>query len=251
MCKYRNKIIMLRIFFLFVVCSCTLLAVGQDISGNVYDQEGAPLSFSNVMLLNARDSSFVDGTVTDTKGYFSLSTVKERSYLLQVSSIGYNTKILPIDDYSSVLDIYLLPEVQNLSRVTATAERPVIKADDRGISVDIQNSTLRDIGTANDVLGQLPFVSRDNRRLSVLGRGAPVIYLNGRQVRNLSELDQINSNTIKKITVITNPSAEYSYSAKAVIKNRDIETGRRRLERQRNGRYNSGTEAVGQCCGQS
>ena len=30
------------------------------------------------------------------------------------------------------------------------------------------------------------------------GRGAPVIYLNGRQVRNLSELDQINSNTIKK-----------------------------------------------------
>ena len=76
---------MLRIFFLFVVCSCTLLAVGQDISGNVYDQEGAPLPFSNVMLLNARDSSFVDGTVTDTKGYFSLSTVKERSYLLQLT----------------------------------------------------------------------------------------------------------------------------------------------------------------------
>ena len=214
---------MLRIFFLFVVCSCTLLAVGQEISGNVYDQEGAPLPFSNVILLNTRDSSFVDGTVTDTKGYFSLPTVKEESYLLQVSSIGYNTKILPIDDYSSVLDIYLLPESQNLSGVTATAERPVIKADDRGISVDIQNSTLRDIGTANDVLGQLPFVSRDNRRLSVLGRGAPVIYLNGRQVRNLSELDQINSNTIKKITVITNPSAEYSYSAKAVI---NIETSR-------------------------
>lgn len=214
---------MLRILFLFVVCSCTLLAVGQEISGNVYDQEGAPLPFSNVILLNTRDSSFVDGTVTDTKGYFSLPTVKEGSYLLQVSSIGYNTKILPIDDYSSVPDIYLLPEVQNLSGVIATAERPVIKADDRGISVDIQNSTLRDIGTANDVLGQLPFVSRDNRRLSVLGRGAPVIYLNGRQVRNLSELDQINSNTIKKITVITNPSAEYSYSAKAVI---NIETSR-------------------------
>ena len=113
---------MLRIFFLFVVCSCTLLAVGQEISGNVYDQEGTPLPFSNVILLNTRDSSFVDGTVTDTKGYFSLSTVKERSYLLQVSSIGYNTKILPIDDYNSVFDIYLLPESQNLSGVTATAE---------------------------------------------------------------------------------------------------------------------------------
>ena len=73
------------------------------------------------------------------------------------------------------------------------------------------------------MLGQLLFVSRDNRRLSVLGKGTPVIYLNGRQVRNLSELDQINSNTIKKITVITNPSAEYSYSAKAVI---NIETSR-------------------------
>ena len=48
---------MLRIFFLFVVCSCTLLAVGQEISGNVYDQEGTPLPFSNVILLNTRDSS--------------------------------------------------------------------------------------------------------------------------------------------------------------------------------------------------
>lgn len=207
-----------RLIFICMLCCHTLFITGQNISGIVYDSNSSiPLPFVNVIILNLKDSSFVEGTVTDAKGHFSLPSVNEGSYLLQVSLIGYNTQILPIDN-DNILDIYLLPEVQNLTGVTATAERPVIKAEERGLSVDIRNSMLRDIGTANDVLGRLPLVSKDNGRFSVFGRGTPVIYLNGRQVRDMSELDRINSNTIKKIEVITNPSAEYNYSTKAVIK---------------------------------
>ena len=45
-----------------------------NITGKITDEKLAPIEFVNVVLLNSKDSSFVDGVVSDSEGRFSLPT---------------------------------------------------------------------------------------------------------------------------------------------------------------------------------
>lgn len=194
----------------------------KNITGKVIDSKNQPLEFANVLILNANDSSFVEGTVTDNTGKFLLQSGNE-NYLLKVSFIGYQTKILNIKDEN--IDIITLDPAENmLEEVAITATRPTIRMENGGISTDVQNSYLKTLGTANEVLAQLPFVNREKDKITVFGKGEPLIYINNRQVRDLAELEQLNSDQIKKITVVTNPGVEYGAEIQSVIR---IETIRK------------------------
>lgn len=52
----------------------------------------------------------------------------------------------------------------------------------------------------------------------MLGKGKPIVYINGRQVRDPSELDQLASSDIKSVDVVTSPGARYDSSVNAVIR---------------------------------
>jgi hypothetical protein len=47
-------------------------AFGQTISGGVFAEDGLPVAFANVVLM-AADSSYVDGTITDADGKFTIT----------------------------------------------------------------------------------------------------------------------------------------------------------------------------------
>lgn len=52
----------------------------------------------------------------------------------------------------------------------------------------------------------------------MLGKGKSIVYINGRQVRDPSELDQLASSDIKSVDVVTSPGARYDSSVNAVIR---------------------------------
>ncbi len=52
----------------------------------------------------------------------------------------------------------------------------------------------------------------------MFGRGNAIIYINGRLVRNSSEVGQLASSDIKEVQVINNPGAQYGADVNAVIK---------------------------------
>lgn len=87
-----------------------------------------------------------------------------------------------------------------------------------GVHVAIAGSYLANAGTALDVLGKMPFVTKSGTDIEVLGKGAPHIYINGRQVRDMSELDRLASSQIKSVDVITAPGAKYASTVNAVIR---------------------------------
>ena len=58
--------------------------------------------------------------------------------------------------------------------------------------------------------------------LEVLGKGKPIIYINGRLIRDNTELEQLNSNEIASIELVTNPGARYDATAKAVVRIRTV-----------------------------
>ena len=72
----------------------------------------------------------------------------------------------------------------------------------------MENTLLSKVGTAKAVLENLPGVQRTKDGIEVFGKGAPLIYVNGRKLQNNTELDQISSEDIQSVQLITNPGAK-------------------------------------------
>ena len=212
--KQKSIIAMKRYYTLLLFFAlAAAAAVAATIQGRVVDETGAPIEFATVAILKA-DSTFITGTTTGAAGTFSIDAVSQAS-LVKVSYIGYQTVVAPCR--GDVGTIALLPESTMLGEVTVTATRPVYKLTSEGIKTDVENTLLSRVGTASEVLQNLPGVQKDGNKVEVFGKGTPLIYINGRMMRNDTELAQIKSEDIKSVELITNPGAKYDASVESVI----------------------------------
>ena len=194
-------------------------ASAQSFTGKVIDENDMPLAYANVILHRA-DTTFIAGTVTDTSGVFILDPHSEGA-MIQVSFVSYETCYLTITD-KNLGTIKMEPDAQMLDKVVVKAVLPKTKIVGDAFVTNIENSVLAEAGSANDVLKMLPGVIQKNDGIEVFGKGAPVIYINGRLVRDNSELELLNSSDIKSVDVVQNPGARYDATVKAVIRIKTI-----------------------------
>ena len=218
----RNKKtrMMRKITFIFIMCLVTIASNAQCISGRVNDEHSQPMPFANVVLVNRADSSFIAGAVTKDDGTFSIDTYKKDG-LLKVSCIGYMTRYIDartgIANPLELGDIQMQPDTQMLGEVVVKGQMPTHKMTTEGVLTTVENTLLSKAGTANDVLQQLPGVQKKGDGIEVFGKGTPLIYINGRQLRDKSELDQISSESVKSVELITTPGAKYDAQVGSVI----------------------------------
>ena len=102
------------------------------------------------------------------------------------------------------------PVSQTLGEVVIKGERPQYKMTAGGMAVDIHNSMLKDVGTADDVLSMLPYVQGEDGKFTVFAKGTPEIYINNKKVQDVQELKQLKSTDIKSVSIITSPGAKYN-----------------------------------------
>lgn len=199
---------------LLVVFSFNLY--GQNITGKIVDEENRPIGYANVIALTA-DSLFVSGVTSDVQGDFHLALPSQpsRAALLRVSFIGYEDKYLDCKE-GDMGTVRLRPSSVRLEEVTVTV--PQFKLSHEGLQTNVTGTLLSKAGTANDVLRQLPNVEGSDGDFTVFGRGTPLIFINGKEVRNAIELETLSSEDIANIKVITNPGAQYDNTVKAVIR---------------------------------
>ena len=205
-----------RFLLLLAMLPATTFAIAQNITGRIIDEQSQPMPFANVVLVNRTDSVFIAGAVTKDDGTFSISTDKQDG-LLKVSSVGYIIKYI-VARQGNVGDIQMQPDTQTLGEVVVKGERPQYKMTTGGMTVDIQNSLLKDVGTADDVLSMLPQVQGSDGNFTVFAKGTPEIYINNKKVQNARELKQLKSTDIKSVDVITSPGAKYNAEVGAVIR---------------------------------
>lgn len=214
-----------RIFYLFLCLSAFSVRIySQTTTGKVVDEQQQPVPYANIVLLSLPDSAFVAGSISNEQGIFLLD-VKGSKGLLRISSIGYVTTCLKYDGNQDAGIIRLQSDTQLLGEVVVKANLPVTRMKGDALVTSVQNSVLSKAGTANDVLSKVPGIIKKKDSFEVFGKGAPLIYINGRQVRDQSELDQLNSDDIKNVEVISNPGARYDATVKAVVR---IQTVRRK-----------------------
>ena len=204
---------------LFLICcgliyACTLSA--QNMSGKVTDEQQQPLSYANIVFLSLPDSAFVAGAVSGEDGSFSLSAEGGKG-VLKVSCIGYTTLYKECGP-GEQLSLQLKADAQLLDEVVVKGDLPVTRIKDATMITNIENTVLSKAGSANDVLLKIPGIIKEGESYKVIGKGVPLIYINGQQVRDLSELEQLNSEDIKNIEVNRNPGAHYDATVKAVVR---------------------------------
>ena len=189
-----------------------------EIRGMVMNEKNEPMPYCNVLLLSS-DSTFVNGCVTKADGSFLMMGEEGMPYSLRASFIGYATATQAIGNKNL---IQLLPDAQTLEEVTITAERPLIEPSANGLKANVIGTSLAKMGTASEMLSHLPFVTGSSEGYTVLGHGAPLIYINNRKVRDMGELDRLRADEIVSAEVITTPGAEYAANVAAVIRIKTI-----------------------------
>ena len=184
--------------------------------GRLVDDAGHPIEFANVSLLSDRDSTFLNGSVSNENGDFVIPC-NARRVTVRATCIGYQTLLRSVS-VGEIGSLVMQPETYSIGGVVVKGEIPQYKMTTGGMTVEIQHSILHDVGTADDLLSLLPGVQGRDGKFSVLAKGEPEIYINNKKVRNMSDLKQLKSVDVKNVEIITAPGAQYNAEVNAVIR---------------------------------
>lgn len=107
---------------------------------------------------------------------------------------------------------------RELQEVIVTAQQPATRLAGTTLVSTIAGSALADLGNALDVLAQLPMIRVTDNSVSVMGKAEIEIYIDGRPLRDESELQQLLSSDVKTVELLMAPGAAYESTTDAVIK---------------------------------
>ena len=183
--------------------------------GRVVDGSGNPIEFANVSLLNDKDSTFINGSVSNENGDFVIPC-NARRVTVKLTYIGYKTLMRSVS-VGEIGTITMQPETYTVNGVVVKGEIPQYKMAKGGMTVDVQHSLLHDIGNADDLLSMIPMIQGRDGKFEVLAKGEPEIYINNKKVRDMGDLKRLKSVDVKSVDVITAPGAKYNAEVNAVI----------------------------------
>jgi hypothetical protein len=208
--------------FLFLLPSVAATAQEEiTVKGSVWDEQNAEIAYANVALLSEADSTLLCGTMTDENGLFEFPCENTAGGILRISFIGYEDYYRTVTAEGKSLDVgkcILSEKAVGLAEVSVTARLPQITMQGSTLVTSIANTVLSNAGTATEVLKYVSGILTDDDRITILGKGAPEIYINNKKVRDHSELELLRSTDIARIELIRNPGALYDAETRAVLK---------------------------------
>lgn len=224
----------MKSLLLALVCCCLAAFVSAQnkasLSGLLKDEsDQSLLPFVNVVLLAAKDSSFISGTVTGDDGRFTLADVSSGNYLLKITYLGYREKKMPLSvgSLSAFLNlgtIELSADTRTLNEVTVTSVEDAIPARMNKKTFNLGDNIAQTGASALEAMKNLPGITVQDGKIQLRGSDKITVLLDGKQTAltgfgNQSGLDNIPASAIEKIEIINNPSAKYDANGNAGIIN--------------------------------
>lgn len=191
------------------------------VSGDIKTVSGEPILYANAILLNVSDSIFVQGCTSDASGTFTFTNIPAGNFILKLSFLGFNEHTQNItvkEGRTNVGTFFLQEKTETIDEITVVANRLHVYNKGGNLVTDIAGSTLRNIGSAKEVMKHIPGVIATKDKYEVFGKGSPVIYINNKKIRDNSELQMLKSTDIRYVEVIANPGAGYDADTRAVVK---------------------------------
>jgi outer membrane receptor protein involved in Fe transport len=223
---------MYKFLIIILLCQFSLYTFAQNatISGLVKDKNSKTnLSFVNVILKDEKDSTFVVGTVSNEEGRFSIANVKNGSYFLEFSFVGYVKKhqsvfVGSLNQFLDYNNIELEENSQSLKEVvvTATAEQISDVMDKKTFT--LSDNVAQSGGSVLQAIQNLPGISVQDGKIQLRGNDKIGVLMDGKQTAltgfdSQSGLDNLPASAIEKVEIINNPSAKYDANGNAGIIN--------------------------------
>ena len=187
----------------------------RHLTGTIIDEQGQPVAYANIAVLNPTDSTLLCGGVSNESGVFVIP-IDQLSVLARISFVGYRT-IYKLCHTTKLGTIRMRPETMTIRGVVVNGERPKVQLQGNSLVMNVEGTVMERLGTAEDVLSRVPTISKKGEAFEILGKGVPLIYLNNRKLTDLQELRNIQSDNIKNVEVIQNPGVRYDATVQAVI----------------------------------
>jgi outer membrane receptor protein involved in Fe transport len=223
----------LMVFLLFIAVGLSgqNKSVGKITGIIVEKSTGQPVEYASIQLFKTSDQTPVEGTVSDTKGNFSIGNVALGDYNLAVSFMGFEKLELPnirLTKENPLLNLGKLSLESSLvaveevvvegkrSTYTQTIDKKIFSVGD-----DLTSSS----GSVSDLMQNIPSLQVDMEgNVSLRGSENVQILINGKPSAMMGKnramvLQQLPANSIERIEIITNPSAKFKPDGTAGIIN--------------------------------
>jgi hypothetical protein len=170
--------------FIFFVSFANAFSQVQTISGKLIDESKQAAIGSSVFLLNAKDSSFVKGTVADIDGFFKIENILANSYVLKIVSLGYNPVFRTIQITSQPIDlgfIILKQNSLNLKEVKVQGQISLATQNGDTTSFNSKAYKVNKDATAEDLVSKMPGVAIVDGKVQAQGEEVKQVLVDGKR----------------------------------------------------------------------
>ena len=182
-----------------------------SLTGKVKEGE-KPVEFASVVLKNS-ENKIIAGALTDSLGVFRLKASQAATFKLEISFIGYQTKILDITlkEGQNIMPepVMMNASAKMLGEASVTASYNEKHTDIERTKINPSASISASRGSITDLLRSASMVQIDNNNsISIRGNSSILILIDGIP-STLGSLDGVPASLAQSIEIITNPDAKY------------------------------------------
>lgn len=210
MCKIKRYILF------FCISIISIIGNAQVYKGRVFSSDGQPLEFSCIRLLSLPDSSFIQGTISNKAGEFTLplKTAIDNNPLFEVSHIGYHKKYAYFNEIDSIVLSQNGPI--ELAEVVVKGRKNAFVIKDNNLVCNIAGTTLSTEANTYDLIGKLPGFYTQGEQLKSITKGEIKYFLNNRPA-TAGEVARLDVRTIQSIEIDQHPGSRYSGEVGCVL----------------------------------
>lgn len=200
-----------------------LSAQGQNKISGLITENNVPLEYANVILYNKTSKEVVTGTISDKQGVYAFNSIKNGTYYIEVSMLGFKTKTSKEFQLlaNKELNFTLNEEAESLNEVVVKSKRPVIRQTAEKLVVDLENSEMIN-SNLKDVMKRVPGVIVTNNGISYAGQNNIRILINGKTTDYMDMntlLRDMPADNIARVEMVEQPGAEFDAAGSGPIIN--------------------------------
>jgi ferric enterobactin receptor len=217
---------MKNLYFIFLTIAilpafAQRVPISYSVKGNLIDSLSQKPASSITVILKSLKNQFSIYTLTASDGSFKFDKQVAGSYSLMVSSINYNSKVLPVkltDSLTSSVNfprILLTPKTKDLKEVVIKTRKSIIKVGTDKLVYNLQADPESNSKNLLEIMRKVPLLSIDGAdNILLKGSSSYKIFINGKPSSMMegnanAVLRSLAASNVQSIEVITNPSSKY------------------------------------------
>jgi len=214
--------------FIFFLSQAKAQNTNGKISGLLIDDNGKRVS-ATIVVKGLTDTTIIKRISSNEKGQFSIENLLTGNYSIAINALGFKTvyEKFELKSYQISVDktFRMAFETNDLGSISVSGRKPLIERLADKTVMNVESSLIATGNTALEVLAKMPGVSvNQNGIISVRGKSGVNVLIDGKSTFLSNEqlatrLKSLNSNEIKSIELMTNPSAKYDAEGNAGIIN--------------------------------